>query len=386
MARPALAQTGTAGTSGTSSFSSTDFFWGIQKTKDVNMSAYDLGRFFNKAACDCSTPTWIYVALTGSGIAKRSLAQNGTAEVRVGTSCDQQIYRNACTLLYSTSIATFLAQGRTTVETNARVLSHNATTTVDADGGVTTSTTADCESTISTGFNQTIWLLLDYGGDGTIDVPGITTQVHVDVTPPPAPGAVYVRGGNEALEVSWNAVDFSTNQDLQGYQVLCRRGAKDQVFKTGTFPAFFTSAASYDKAQCTTGTMGTGIEGLDPDFACSPLLNKSTTSYRVKILQNGITYAADVVAIDNNGNASQPVLHGQDPMFKNLPTNYAVPSATVDFYMAYRGGDAMSAGAAEGGFCAVGQDAPTRSRALGGGLVLIVGAVGLALARRRRRS
>ncbi|MDB4981110.1 MAG: hypothetical protein JWM82_1862 [Myxococcales bacterium] len=384
LAVPARAQTGTAGTTGTTSFADADFFIGVQATNGVNLSTFDLPKFFNKGNCDCSTPVWVYTTLTASGFAKRALVQPGTIEVLVGTNCNMPIYRAGCTALYSDQITTFFALGRNTAPTNARVLSRNTSTTLQVDGGVSTDTTADCSGNgIGTGFSQPIWINMDFGADGTIDF-STSTSIQIDLTPPPAPTNVKVAGGNEALTVTWTDIDFATNPDLQGYQVLCRREADEQVFKDNTFGAYYKSARTYCPK---TTTAAPGIEGLDPLFACSPLLTRSTGSYRVKILENKVWYAAAVVAIDNSGNAAAPVLNGFDPTFMN-PTNFAQPAPTLSFYQQYRKGDTAMGGpqtsppgAASGGFCAV----ATSTRRPWPIVLAVGGALALAGLRRRRR-
>jgi hypothetical protein len=385
LAVPARAQTGAAGVTGTTtSFAAADFFIGIQATEGVNLSTFDLPKFFNKGACDCSVPVWVYATLTASGFAKRSLVQPGTIEILAGTLCDQTIYKAGCTSLYSDQITTFFAEGRHTAQTTARELSRNTTVTAQVDGGISTDTTADCSGNgIGTGFAKTIWITLDYGSDGMIDF-STSTAIQIDLTPPPAPTNIKVAGGNQAVTVTWADLDFATNPDLQGYQILCRREADEQVFKDNTFGAYYKSARTYCPK---TTTSAPGIEGLDPLFACSPLLGRSTNSYRVKILENEVWYAAAVVAIDNSGNAAAPVLNGFDPTFMN-PTNFAQPAPTLSFYQTYRKGDTAMGGpqtsppgAANGGFCAVA--APSRRPWT---IVLVVG-VALAFAglRRRRR-
>ena len=59
----------------------------------------------------------------------------------------------------------------------------------------------------------------------------------------------------------------------------------------------------------------------------------------MEILQNDITYAAAVVAIDASGNPSEPLVH------------YGKPIKTLSFYDVYR--DQTPAGEATGGFCAI---------------------------------
>ena len=201
--------------------------------------------------------------------------------------------------------------------------------------------------------------------------------MQVDLQPPPAPTNIVVLGGNEAVSIRWTPVDFSINMDLQGYQIFCQRGPGLQVFGNNTFGSSVRTCA-------TTGT-DAGVPDLNPLYACSPLLNRTVDSYRVKILQNGIQYGVAVVAIDNSGNALSPgVLTGD---------NFASPERTLSFWDAlYRdvditngggSGTAATPGAATGGPCAVSGGGRT---ALGAGTAaFVVLAAALVRVRRRRR-
>jgi hypothetical protein len=166
----------------------------------------------------------------------------------------------------------------------------------------------------------------------------------------------------------WPKVDTTLYPDLRGYQILCNRGGALQVFKEGSFDPFYQSCPASVAAG------GGGVTGLDPLFVCSPLLSPSTTSHRIKILQNDIVYGAAVVAIDESGNASTPDIF------------YAAPGATESFYDQYRapGTEEMPGppGAAQGGFCAVTTEAASE-RATSTSL-LFAGMVLLAYRRRRR--
>jgi hypothetical protein len=68
------------------------------------------------------------------------------------------------------------------------------------------------------------------------------------------------------------------------------------------------------------------------------LLSPTTSSFRVKILQNAITYGVAVVAIDKSGNASVPDVF------------YGAPILTKSFYDVYRNDDDQHPGTANGYF------------------------------------
>jgi len=62
--------TGTGGSTGTSTFSSSDFFVGVQQTQGVNLSDFDVARFFNQARCNCSTPVYLFIAIQPQSVGK----------------------------------------------------------------------------------------------------------------------------------------------------------------------------------------------------------------------------------------------------------------------------------------------------------------------------
>jgi hypothetical protein len=394
LARPAAAQLGTAGTTGvttTTGLADGDIFIGIQQFEGANLAAFDLARFFNLANCQCNVDVFVFFTLTSTGFAKRALVPQGTVSFWVGSQCNDPILqRTNCQQLAtmgmgpaSEPIADFMAAGRETIKSNAQIISTNSiVSTTNVDGGVVangTTPNTSCTSTTN-GFNQTVWAIFDYGSDGTIDY-AASQAVFVDLIAPPAPTNITVAPANEALNVSWTGIDYSINMDLQGYQVFCSRG-NEQVFSDGTFSSAVRSCPL---------TAGTGVVGLDPLFACSPLLNRTATSFRVKILQNDIYYAATVVAIDNSGNAMAPFLQGCDPTLQVDPAcSWQKPVKTDSFFDVYRNGNETnngttgpSPGAATGGFCAVGGGASRAGVALGAGALAVAAA--FARSRRRRR-
>jgi hypothetical protein len=246
-----------------------------------------------------------------------------------------------------------------------------------ADGGTsttgttTTGTAAACTSPLGQAFTTTVNFNFDFG-DGQIDL-SVPMLVNIDLTPPPAPTGVVVQGGDEALVLHWQSVDQAITTDLLGYQILCSRADKYRVFNEFPNDAGGTSSGPFGAAfqTCPATQTGMGVEGLDPTFVCSGLLSAQATSDRVEILQNGITYATAVVAIDNSGNPSPPLV------------NYGTPIKTLSFYDVYR--DQTPQGQASGGFCAISTPGP-RAKTTAAGLALVaVIAIGSVVARRRRR-
>jgi hypothetical protein len=373
--------TGTGGSGGTK-FAATDFFLAIQRQTDppVSLTTFELSRFFGKANCDCETPINVFIALLSSGIAKRATAgiTTGTVSIVLGTGCNSVIglqngANGSCLQIASEQVLTFLNQASYTVPTTAQVLSTFFNTTgFTSDGGTTAPGTAPaCTAPTGQSFTNTINFNFDFGS-GTIDL-SVPLMVLIDLVPPPAPTGVTIQGGDEALVLNWNPVNQATVPDLLGYQILCSRAGQYQVFdetytndggtSTGAFGASFLS--------CPKTRTGMGIEALDPLFVCSSLLSAQATSDRVKILQNDITYAASVVAIDHSGNASAPAVH------------YGTPIKTLSFYDVYR--DQTPQGNATGGFCAISTARPGAKTTAAALSLLAVATLGVLISRRRRR-
>jgi hypothetical protein len=199
-----------------------------------------------------------------------------------------------------------------------------------------------CDSTTycgtqSTPVNIQFWAQTNAGNAPDFD-PGPTASVTVVGTVPYAPTMGTVEGGNEALIVNWNwplGISLSTDTNLGGVQLFCQRGENNQVYKTGTFGAAYTTASSVCP-KTIPATTGTSITSLDPRYLCSGLIPPTTTSHRITGLQNGIPYGVGVAAVDKYGNIS--AISG--PV-------YGTPIPTVDFYSEYRN----SGGTAQGGYC-----------------------------------
>jgi hypothetical protein len=384
LTRMASAQTGLGGATGTTALSADDLLIVVQSMPGVALADFDLQRFFNIANCNCATPVSVFFTFTQSGFAKKPTLPQGTIEFWVGLNCNNVTVRNCQRLGDTLALSTFGANGGIVVTTTADHLSQNfgqpsvtGTTTV-GDGGVLISdggaTTSGCNSGVA--FSQTIWALVTFTGDAPYDV-SATLGINVDLAPPPPPDPtkIVVGSGNEGLNVNWTGIDTSVTPDLQGYQVLCDRAGSLQVFANGTFGAGFRTCASTPIPDGLNGH----ILGLDPNFTCSKMLTQTASSWRIKVLQNDITYGVAVVAVDNSYNASAPTVI------------YQKPQKTLSFYDVYRNGDETNTmpggmptpGGASGGYCAV---ASSTSRTAGAaGLAGIALATALALGARRRR-
>jgi hypothetical protein len=372
-----VAGTAAAQDAGTSDFAASDFFIRVQYPAGSNLSDFEASRFFNKARCDCKTKVNIYVTLSQSGLAKRATASNkGSLEIWIGADCDQVNLRGGrCHLYKSVLMSTFLRDdsARENVEAFADELSFqpNLGTTVDAAvlGGFPN---PDCTIT-GEQFTQKIWAIIDSDNDGTPNV-SATQDVLIDLTPPPAPdpNSVTVNSGNQALIVNWTRIESGSIPDLAGYQLLCNRGGELQVFANSTFrPGFLTCTNPDAGVGAIDPQYDAGVEGLNPLYTCSDLLPATSSSFRLKILQNDITYGVAVVSVDKSGNASPPDLF------------YAAPIKTKSFYDVYRNDDPDHPGAANGGMCALSPEA----KSAGGltGLCAALTIIAIVVARRGRR-
>jgi len=369
--------TGTGGTTGSGTFATGDFAIAVQQTAGQTV---DTSGFFDLARCNCAAPLSIYIALTSTGFAKRATFTGTTGQLTfwIGDNCDNVYLRPSSCLELGAGepLLTFLNQGHITINTDAKTFSrYLRTSTTDGDT-VVTGAVPPCTSPVDGGFTQNIYVDVDYQGTGSNVDLAVIDPIVVDLSPPPAPTGVKILGGNEALVVSWTAIDSSVTNDLLGYQLLCSRADQYRVFKetstdggaSGPFDASFLT--------CPATQTGTGVEGLDPTFVCSPLLAADATSYRIEILQNDITYAAAVVAIDQSGNASPAIV------------GYGTPVKTLSFYDVYRNGsvDASTGdpGAAAGGFCALASARP-REESPAALALFASGAAAVVGCRRRKR-
>jgi hypothetical protein len=404
-AREAAAQTGTGGATGTTTFTADDFRIVLQQTPGAAYQAFELQRLFNVANCQCGVPTYIFVTFSTSGFQKRSALPEGSIEFWAGLTCDDNTTGLRATRCHQLALdadggsgstmplSAFAKNGGVVLSSNVQDLSqYFGQPQTSGGGGGSTGTSgtvgpsgaAACQT--GSVFTQNLWALVTFSGSTRYDVVA-TLGLNIDLSPPPTPTATstatatlpLVSPGNEALIANWVSISSATTPDILGYQLLCDRAGDLQVFKNGTFRPGFSSCASDPPP---------GLNGhllaLDPNFICSPLLAATSTSYRLKILENGITYGVGLVAIDSHYNAS-PVLF-----------DWGKPEKTLNFYDVYRNGDSSNnmpngpgpdPGRASGGYCSIGSVGSVGAGALGGvaAATLLLGAAGLVAARRRGR-
>ena len=347
----------------TGRLAASDIFISAQKDLGVNLTDYEKLQYLNRANCLCARPLFVRAVLLPSGaLAAAAVKSDAQVSLRIGVNCDT--LPNACVPIADPVLLSDFRMSGITATTDVKkvsaVYSYNPTQST-TDGGTPTDNADGCSGS---SFGQTIWFSISTTGALPPDVLSVQSVLNIDPKPPAVPAGTSIQPANEALIVKWNALDSLTEPDLLGYQVLCTRADRLQVFATGTFKAAFDGCPE-------AMPNALPIQQLDPAYVCSDLL--ASTSYRLKILQNGAPYGVAVVAVDKQRNASI------------VTPSYASPVATRDFYYEYRHGDPQ--GSSTGGYCSVGGDttAGATSAALIALGAVVAAAAALRPARRRRR-
>ncbi|MBN2724835.1 MAG: fibronectin type III domain-containing protein [Deltaproteobacteria bacterium] len=173
--------------------------------------------------------------------------------------------------------------------------------------------------------------------------------ISFDTKRPSVPYDLTVSGGENALNVSWDAVDPS-DEGVEYYNVLCMRdGSPSEVSKTSkanwvstmeVCGKVLTLNEKKNNFKDSTGCNLYGVEeGADPEkcFVCGSV-SSSTNSVRISGLENYADYDVAVVAVDENGNVSE---------VSEVLTGTPVP--TTDFAEAYN----EMGGSADGDYCFV---------------------------------
>ncbi len=174
---------------------------------------------------------------------------------------------------------------------------------------------------------RTFFVLL---GDLTSSPATCKLPLAIDTTPPAAPKNVSAANGDGAVTVFWEAPTGDNTQDIDSYQVLCRRKDQPTVPVKSTD---FRQSVRYYYSTCINGSMYrrppptqtankpaypdkgipeavAGVFSLHPAFICSDRVQVGAggTSFNARIteLENGVPYEFLVVAIDKSGNPSTP--------------------------------------------------------------------------------
>src|SRR5450432_681462 len=389
---------GTGGVIGTTTggaLTDADIYVSFQRTQDENLTDLDRSLFLNKANCECSSIVWVKaVILPSASVRAAAVPSSASVSMYVGNACDPTVSTSCCHRLATVPFSEFRLSGitaQTTVDQLVRqwtVTSGSCQNTIGpatlpsdyvpvvgtggtsgtggagtggaggagGDTGSTGGTTGLDDTTVhgacyNNTFTQALNLFIGTEGDGSHDLVTKNLGFSVDTLPPDPPSDIVVAPVNEALQVSWTGIATSDASDILGYQALCSRGLSTPVFKTGTFTATFDS--------CPT-SMGAGWPPVDTvlgegAYVCSDVIPTSSSSARIKILENGVTYLVGIAAVDRQRNASL------------VTPQQGTPILTKDFYYEYRHGDPQ--GASPGGFCEIPPTASGGLTAIGMGAI-----------------
>ncbi len=400
VAPPLRAQTDTSTSTTTSGIQKSDFSIRIMRQDGdswVYMTDLEKQTMLNQAHCLCETPVRVRVEMVSESRSKLGNLSTGSMRLLIGLNnclASGETDRNAAacygdayhpdTRLYSNNLGQLSKAGYWEVDLTTRDLF-----TRDKDA---TGTEADCTRSVT----QNLWFWINTTGGSIPELNdgagggSVSLALTLDGTPPPAPTGLEVKGGNEALEISWAAAD-TTSSDLAGYLLFCTRTDSLQVFSksfyddqyftrqttcgTDTTTSALTDSTSWADSTSQVSSVESPavavgapapIAALDKAYMCSGLISAQTTSFRLATLQNGVPYTVGLAAVDTLGNASV------------IDTAYVqTPIPTRDFYREYRD----AGGQAKGGYCTL---AGRRVRPSG----LVLGALGLGTAwllRRRLR-
>ena len=305
--------------------------WDASKKQWVQMSSVDQSYFFNRARCQCGQDPageFRIVVQLGAGVSQKisnSLSANSLGGQGVGrflaaanavdclagpsVSVDPLIYARSCTNL----LDPYNYPGNSF--TMAEVANRNGYTSAPipvawlfgAMSGCgynkSCNSTSDCGTVLTTTSIQ-FWAQTNDGSAPDFD-PGPPASMNLVGHVQLAPILGAVEGGNEALAVSWTwplGENMAAHQELLGVQLFCQRGTDTQVFALGLYGAAYMSATMVCPTLTTTPTTGVPFFNFDPRYLCSGLIPSTTTSYRIKGLQNGIPYGVGVAAVDQYGN------------------------------------------------------------------------------------
>jgi len=316
----------------------------------TNTTDLQLLEYFNRVHCECDSEFQVRYQLA-DGVDPNSL--NGEqVDIYFGSMCDDSQRQPEC-LIAGDALPDF-GDLQTLLDVNYSVRD------------IITLQSGSCspDDTRAEGSNS-IFALVDVEGDGAYE--SVSSQpVSYDIRPPTLPDNIELRGGEEAIVISFDLP--SANDDLYQYQVLCAR-VDDPSSPVKTNPP----TAAYDRVEDLEGCASTfqiPVEGngpdvppalglLDPAFLCGEGAS-SASSIRVDGVENEVAYHAVLVTVDRQRNAQAIYLGTVEPR------------PAVDFWELYE----RSGGSADGG-------CQTSTAGSWLGFLLVLG-VALALMRRRR--
>ena len=316
---------------------------------------------FNRADCIGNEPFSINLPVDGTGLPSLQI------EVWAGTGCQDSTNRQAGSAQCRRVTTPVQAQTPTTpLELWLRDIVAPDSTSVPGMRDETI-----CSEAQTVGGKQALplhFLLLDSNGQEPMGVSHGLWEIEYDLVGPHQPTAVSAGIGERALVVSWDEPDDSgvliTGYKLCWEQVGTGVGPGDAGTEGGA-GGETSDGPDAGPGGCTSATL---IPGDPPPLghpSCREVQGAATNAEAAP-LENGVTYAVAVAAVDdfdNDGDLSEIVC--------------GTPEPVTGFFEAYR----AAGGGAGGGFCSLGAR-PARTAGIG---VLLL-ALGLAFRRGRRRA
>jgi len=324
----------------------------------------DQKEYFNLAHCVCGSATAgdeqsFQLAMT---VVNASGQINRPADLWLGPECDNDQTRDTnCAKVDSQAIGDLSTLQNVTVRKTLPV------------GGMIAPVSVSCPTTEGDGH---VWVLADVSGGGTYDY-SLSYGIPYDTLAPPAPANPTATGGENAVQVDWDA-PTDRAEDVAYYQALCARvdNGGPAVSPPSHDPRYQTTsqlcptlmshevvltavnnisgkrdpeaeafgpvdAAPVDAApsppDAAPTNLPTGLTDLDESFICGETTGPAS-SMRIGGLENNVDYYIVVVAVDLSGNASG--VYFQNPI---------MPLPVTDFWE-----DLHDKGSGvEGGFCLI---------------------------------
>ncbi len=200
------------------------------ENEEVLLQGTERDRFFNRARCGCDTPLIFRIGVVQASRQKVRSLTNTDLTLRVGDSscycttpevCRSQ---NCKDLSPTQAKLSELANGPVDFPTSARQLFF-----APGQGDM------GCERRSG---KQGIYMVAKIDADDYSDLNDGIIEVQLDGEAPPKPSNVRVKGGNEALSVSWDAIERSAVDDMQGYVLFCSRDDQPVFAGENDEPAF----------------------------------------------------------------------------------------------------------------------------------------------------
>jgi hypothetical protein len=215
--------------------------------------------------------------------------------------------------------------------------------------------------------SSTVYVTFDPENDNIIDE-SVTAKYNFDAEPPPLPKNVKATPGEDAINVSWDALE-SQQSEVEAFQVLCANADGSPVFDAPAQPLYDTPArlcgstapvsffpgegatptgpdagpgeapdagASPDAGEVYAAALPDWMANLDERYVCGTE-GQTSTSIRISGLRNGQAYRVALLVVDDARNVVA------------VDLGEVTPKEVTDFWEDYHD----QGGAADGGICLV---------------------------------